>query len=220
MKRSVLLLFVIGFIFIINSTPAEAIWLEGGNIFSDAPNHQQDVQSVSDDAGNTFIVWEDYRNGGYPDVYFQKIDSNGNPLWTANGLAVAFGTNYQTDPMIFSDGEGGVVVVWEDYQTGPIYSIKAQRFDADGNSLWTAGGETLVSGSVDLLNVNVITDELGGVIAVWDNDSSGNYDVYVQRMDVDGSVIWGAGGTRVSIDTDSQFQAVLCPDGTGGAIVA
>ena len=220
MKRSVLLLFVFSFVLVINSTPAGAFWDEGGNIICDATSSQRYVQAVSDEAGNTFLVWEDYRNGTDPDIYFQKIDSNGNPFWAADGVAVVSGTGYQTDPMIFSDGEGGVVITWEDYQTGPIRSIKAQRFDADGNYLWTAGGETLVSGSAYLYNVKVITDESGGVIALWDNDSSGNYDVYVQRMDGDGNVVWGAGGIRVSIDTGSQFQAVLCPDGSGGAIVA
>ena len=59
--------------------------------------------------------------------------------------------NNQTGPSITSLSDGGFVVVWttmDPAQDGSDYAVKAQRFDANGNSV---GTEFLVNGQTETL---------------------------------------------------------------------
>ena len=52
---------------------------------------QRETRLCKDDAGNIFIFWRDYRNeptifGG--DLYAQKLDMCGVPLWQSNGNSI------------------------------------------------------------------------------------------------------------------------------------
>lgn len=203
-----------------SSTPAGALWHQGGNLICDEVSTQRYIQSAPDGAGNIYLVWEDYRSGSGPDIYAQMIDNRGNELWTSGGIAIATGTPNQWEPLITGDGAGGAIIVWEDFETGPVYGIKAQKIDADGTPQWTAGGVTLLSGSSGYTDLKLISDLTGGVIVAWYSSVSGNYDIYAQRADSDGTVMWGASGTSPCTETSIQQQPELCPDGTGGAIIA
>jgi len=220
MKRYWVLLLTINLGFIFISTPAMASWQEGGNLVCGLANSQQNVDTLSDGQGNTYIVWEDYRSGVDQDIYFQKLDVQGNALWADGGVAVVSATGYQNSPRIFGDGADGCVVVWYESLVTPLFSVKAQHYDADGTPQWTTGGETIISRSSSYSGLEFASDGLGGVLVTWFDNSSGNYDIYAQRMDSGGNVKWTAGGVAVCSDSGNQQQPIVCPDGTGGAIIA
>ncbi len=220
MKQSHLIIIVISLIAILNSTPGNAIWQEGGNVLSNPNDAPRNVHSVSDGTGNSFIVWCDYRSGNNREVYVQKLDANGNKLWSAGDVAVASGTGYQTEPRAFSDGDGGIVITWQEFQSGPTYSLKAQRLDGEGNLLWANEGQTLVSSSISIVAPKVISDAMGGVIATWYDYRSGNYDIYAQRINVLGNNVWTTGGVAICNNANSQFQPKICADGESGAFIA
>jgi len=118
-----------------------------------------------------------------------------------------------------SDGDGGMIVVWQDW-TGSCYVLCAQRIDSYGNRLWPANGipiNGLETG--DQLFHRVIADGEGGAIIVWINDYMGLADIYAQRLDKDGNLLWGPNGVPVCTATGSQYGPELVSDGTGGAIV-
>ena len=53
--------------------------------------------------GEMIFAWSDTRYGGR-DIYIQKVDDSGNPLWGSEGLAVVLEDGRQEDPILASDG--------------------------------------------------------------------------------------------------------------------
>jgi len=75
---------------------AEWEWIEDGVSIYDLPTTPYDEGIVSDGAGGCIIVWKDYRLG--TDIYAQRVDKYGTPLWTANGVAVCSQISSQSNP--------------------------------------------------------------------------------------------------------------------------
>lgn len=62
----------------------------------------------------------------------------------------------------------------------------------------------------------------GGVIVVWDDDrnSSSDIDIYAQRLDSFGHVLWQLDGESICGAIDEQIFPVASQDGYGGAVIA
>jgi hypothetical protein len=89
------------------------------------------LRITPDGTGGAIIVWEDWRADG--DIYSQRVNAGGVPLWTENGVAVCTASALQSSPEIASDGSGGAITVWYDYrnvETG--LHLYAQRIGAGG----------------------------------------------------------------------------------------
>jgi hypothetical protein len=54
-----------------------AQWTANGVQVSDALNEQNTVAISADASGGAALVWQDYRNGGYADLYGQRVDASG-----------------------------------------------------------------------------------------------------------------------------------------------
>src|SRR5437588_625279 len=67
-----------------------------------AAGDQKAVVAVSDGSGGAILAWQDSRTGPV-DILAQRIDANGTPLWTANGVVVCNAVGDQTTPTIISD---------------------------------------------------------------------------------------------------------------------
>jgi len=85
-----------------------------------------------DGEGGALVAWDDLRGGPTRDIYAQRIDSDGVPLWPLNGLAVCSSPADQYDPQIASDGRGGAILTWYDARSGPKFDVYAQRVDRFG----------------------------------------------------------------------------------------
>jgi len=59
-----------------------------------------------DEAGGIIVAWSDQRDDE-GDVYAQRVDADGNPLWTADGVALCTEAYMQSSVAIASDGAGG-----------------------------------------------------------------------------------------------------------------
>jgi len=136
------------------------------------------------------IAWEDGRVTGKKRSYAQIIDNTGKKLWAADGVEVSSGTGSQATPSIISDGNGGVIVCWEDMTGGITESdIYAQRISATGALLWSATGVPIgTAGRMQQLPV-MISDEENGAILSWEDyrSSFSNPEIYASRILADGS---------------------------------
>ncbi|MCX5801234.1 MAG: T9SS type A sorting domain-containing protein [Candidatus Eisenbacteria bacterium] len=95
-----------------------------------------------------------------------------------------------------------------------------QVFPACSFGLWVENGNPLCTATADLQGSTITSDDAGGAIVAWTDTRSGNYDIYVQRIDVSGVVQWAPDGVALCTATDKQFRPVMTSDGAGGAIVA
>ncbi len=128
--------------------------------------------------------------------------------------------NKQDNPKITSDLKGGSIIVWEDYRNDTVNAdIYVQRISNSGVTLWTTNGVALCIDPALQNAPVIITDSVGGAIIVWEDKRSGKKNLYAQRIDSSGNVLWTANGVVVNLSVKSQKNPKLLPDGSSGAIV-
>jgi predicted lipoprotein with Yx(FWY)xxD motif len=67
----------------------------------------------------------------------------------------------------------------------------------------------------------VVSDGSGGAIVVWwDDNMSGDHNIYAQRIGSDGSVQWTSGGIGICTNSAHQQNPEVAPDGSGGVLIA
>ena len=170
---------------------------------------------VSDGAGGCIVAWEDRRNGNV-DIYAQRVDSSGSPIWNNSGVAVCIAAGPQYRPQITSDGFGGAVVTWEDNRS-ENYQVFAQRISNTGAQLWEFNGLTLcslLSVQPSIINVN------NNFIVSWNDFRNGNKDVYAQKIGLDGSPQWAENGIPICVVDSSQGGTSIIADNCGGVIIS
>jgi hypothetical protein len=167
------------------------------------------------------IVWTDVRNGNY-DIFAQKLDFDGRPLWTINGNAVCDHDSVQQNPIVVDGSNGGALFFWEDnriqYPPWPYMDIWGQRFNRDGEDVWVHNGRMYSSYSSSY-KVAAIPDGSGGVLLVEDlsqpPDGSGLYGFHLDSL---GTILWQGGiGEGTYLGTGAPMSI---SDGGGGAIVS
>jgi hypothetical protein len=186
-----------------------ALWPADGVVVCDAPQDQVLQQMVSDGAGGVILGWWDFRSDN-GDIYGQRIDSNGSPRWTANGLAISavFGCQYY--PTAIYDGAGGMIITWQDVK---YYNhIFAQRIERNG--YWG-------NPSPQITDVQDVPEDDGGVVSVtWERsrlDASpdhivSRYSVW-READGDGDALHAASSWEqvgyVNADYSAQYQLIV-----------
>jgi len=194
------------------------LWTQDGVAISTAANTQERPTIVSDGSGGAIITWQVSRSG-YSDIYAQRINANGNVLWTTDGVAISMAANNQYYPFMVSDGSSGAIITWYDYRSGANFDIYAQRINTNGVVQWTADGVPISTAANSQERPTIASDGSGGAIITWYDYRSGNYDIYAQRIDTDGNVLWTADGVSISIAVNSQYAPTIVGDGIGGAII-
>ena len=204
------------------------LWNPEGVPVCTHPTLQDDVHAIADGKGGVIVVWEDWRNENQ-DIYAQRIDASGKPLWEANGVPVYRGEGDQYDPVLIADGEGGAIFAWWDIST-PDWNIFAQRLSADGKPVWHSGdgaeGAPIpVCTAIGNQGAPIaVSDANGGVFFVWsDYRNDPNFytraQLYAQRINANGDALWAADGIPVCDLQVNQQQPDCVADGKGGFIV-
>lgn len=206
---------------LLNSSAVLAQWSNNpaaNNAVSVAVENQQSPAILADGAGGAFIAWEDQRNGSNYDIYAQRLDANGQPMWTADGVVICSASGDQNYPRIISDDAGGAIIVWQDNYSGND-DIYAQRVNSAGVVQWAPDGVEVCTEDFAQSYPEVVSDNAGGAIIVWEDAYSGNSDVYAQRINSSGVVQWLASGVAVCTAAEDQYTPRIIADENGGAIV-
>jgi len=102
---------------------------------------------IIDGQGGIIIVWHDNRTG-MNEIYMQRIDSSGNKMWNSEGYRVSNKSSLKEYPQIINCSDGNFVIFWEDNRTSNK-DIYAQKFDLNGNYLWTENGSSICNATSD-----------------------------------------------------------------------
>ncbi len=189
----------------------------GGVALSTATSDQTTPVAIPDGSGGAILAWQDYRSG-FSDVYVQRVSATGVPLWTANGVALCTATSTQAGIRLVSDGAGGAIVVWHDLRNG-VYDIYARRVNSAGVAQWTANGVAICTATGVQWTPAIAPDNSGGAIISWQDQRSGAYDVYAQRVNASGVVQWTSNGVAICSSTGDQQSVATLADGAGGAFL-
>lgn len=207
----------------LNASGASA-WTAGGVAVCTATNAQYDPCIASDQAGGAFIAWRDTRQGAATsiDIYVQRVNANGLPLFAANGAAMASTANITRGEIsIVADGSSGAIACWSEYHATYFYDVMLQRVSSIGTMLWTSGG-TNASGSQtsDQHDPSLCSDGLGGAIVAWTDQRNASTDIYAQHVTASGSSAWSYQGMPICKETTaSQTDPHVAKDGNGGALI-
>ena len=198
-------------------------WQTDGIVVNNQPNGQFRPEIISDGEGGAIIVWAANQGGlYYYNLYAQRIDSLGNLLWTASGVPIAVGSATDSFHEIIPDGNGGAIVVWQRLPSFPGQTdIYAQKVNASGTVQWTTNGVAICLAAQSQSNPKLISDGNGGAIIVWQDSRAGmpNTDIYAQRIDTNGNVMWANDGIPICTDSATQSIPEICSDEDSGAII-
>jgi YVTN family beta-propeller protein len=174
---------------------------------------------TTDGAGGAIVAWVSGSTFSH-NIYAQRINASGSPLWTATGVLVCPAAGERVSPTVTADGAGGAIIAWEDNRAGaPDFPVEiyAQRMSSAGAQQWAADGVALRTGGNNS-TPSAVSDGAGGAIVTWVDYRSGA-EIYAQRVDGSGTTLWAANGIGVTTATGNQdYQSALVPDGVGGAI--
>jgi predicted lipoprotein with Yx(FWY)xxD motif len=201
--------------------PAAAAWPTDPTVnvpLCTATGNQYTPTITSDGVGGAIITWYDARrdNG---DIYAQRVNAAGVPLWTVNGVALCTAASNQWFPTVVSDGAGGAIVTWQDPRNGLDTDIYAQRVDEAGVPQWTIDGVPLCTATSYQTDPTIATDGAGGAIITWYDFRSGNDDIYAQRVNSAGVPQWTTDGVALCTAIEAQQLPRIAADGAGGSIV-
>ncbi len=194
-------------------------WTPNGIAITSERYGQYGPDIVPDGNGNFYIAWRDDRSG-VGQIYCQKLDGNGNALWTSNGIAVCPTSYWQDRHCTVTDGSGGVILVWEDERNSILNSfIYAQRLDGAGNKRWTASGVPIDLSTGLKGHLSCIEDECGGAYMTWDSGNAAEWQsIFAQHIDSAG-IILPTGIVPVCTAPQEQVAPKVVLDGLGGAII-
>lgn len=211
---------------------AAAQWRANGTAVCTAPNTQSGPVVVADGSGGAIVAWTDGRNaflpGRGPDIYAQRLTPSGavDPRWPASGRPICIAPGQQDQVQAVSDGDGGAIIVWQDFRSGALSTdgdIYAQRILASGSvdPAWPSDGLAVCTAPNEQLGLGVVSDGLGGVIVTWE-DRRSESDIYAQHVLPSGAVdpAWPHDSRAVCTAPGGQSQPLIVSDGAHGAIVA
>ncbi|MFO7654584.1 MAG: FlgD immunoglobulin-like domain containing protein [Candidatus Krumholzibacteriia bacterium] len=138
--------------------------------------------------------------------------------WTESALAICTEAGDQQSIAAAADGEGGMILVWQDARSGTL-DVYARRVDALGTRLWAFNGIPVCQEAGAQQNPRIVAVSNGEFVVVWEDGRGGNLDLYAQKLDLDGNALWTAGGVPACQAAGDQANLQVMADGDH-AIVA
>lgn len=151
------------------------------------------------DAGNSVYLYYSSGNGSGASLMCLKLNMEGDTIWgPGDVLSGTLGLNYQFTA--FSDAEG-ITFIWNGDGDGASgVNLYARRFNPNGSFAW--GGKTLKICTANGNQSNFFARKKGDMFYICWGDgrpgvSPGNYDIYAQKFDINGTLQWAENGIEV-----------------------
>lgn len=167
----------------------QAINDNGESLFEETKTIEEnitDVQILSSISNRFFLTYK-INKALYVDIYDDKGVIQEKAIYVGNE------SGEKLNPMekyyAFSDGNGGIIIVWENMFEGRK-SVFVQRINEDGERLFDADGVNLASGEADCSSPIADVDIKNKIIYVAFAKSELNKkNVYLKRLDFDGNTV-------------------------------
>ena len=196
----------------INAT-GQSLWSKP-KIVAGGGGVQEFVSGVRCSDDNFVLLFRCSGHGFRHGYSLQKMNSNGETLWGADGIEFHEGNARIS---IVPNEIGGVFVIYaDDFLTR---NVRGQNLDAQGNLLWPEEGLSLVSQSASFLFQGALSDLEGGFIVNW-NEGTGaeNWTTQLYRFNADGTQLGdGPMVTPDALQEGGRFEIV--PDRAGGFLL-
>ena len=154
-----------------------------------------DPHIVSDSAGGCYVTYN-YESFYPQKLAVERLDMFGYKPWgTKKQILGELPEQWQAE--IIEDGEGGVIISYEDNQdngTDFTTRVRVQRVDSNGNFLWGQTGTRVNVTESNHGAQELVSDGEGGCVIVWQNiDAS----YWMNRINRFGQREWGDTGNAI-----------------------
>jgi hypothetical protein len=162
-----------------------------------------------------------WHTGDYYDasITTAKICASGDMVWE---LTIADANGSQELPQVIQDGNGGAFYAWSDTRnTANEEDLYAQHVDTDGNELWAHNGVPVITADSSQSSPRLVYQPDYGLYVLWGDrrNTYANADIYAQRLDDNGSLLWNPMGEKIGTSS-SWYSMDIVPTGTGGFFAA
>jgi hypothetical protein len=172
-----------------------------------------DPHICSNSAGGCYVTY-DYDNLYYPrKMAVERIDKYGYKPWGIKKQILGE-LPQQWQAAIIEDGEGGLIVGYEDNEWIPPYYFKSrvrvQKVDSIGNFLWGSTGIRVSVQELNQGNIRIINDGNGGCIVVWNQELSDyTYEYRANRINQLGERTWSDSGIFIVNSLSSEPASIV-----------
>jgi len=180
------------------------------------PTRSRDSSISIDSNGNVHIAWEDY--GGDYEIYYTKLDNNGNTL--VDNLKLTFDPAYSYDPSISTDSNNNVHIVWWDSKDGN-HEIYYTKLDNNGNTIINDSRLTFDSGISRSPLIAIDSNDNVHIEWMDDRDYPGTnnyYEIYYTKLDNNGNTL--VDDLRLTFDSSWLWWPSISTDSNDNVHIA
>ena len=165
------------------------LWGSNGKLIAAQNGNQLNPQAVANDS-SIILSWTHELNNDQ-NIYVQKYNLSGKPLWDKDGRIVIGLSRAQFGQKIISDGKGGAIISWYDRRKdSTLADIYSQRISSNGSFLWDSLGVEIFANDYSPKSyLSMVPDESGGAIAIIKENRKGKNEIYSQRIFDSGTFI-------------------------------
>jgi phosphoribosylformylglycinamidine (FGAM) synthase PurS component len=194
-------------------TPQGAVLDLGGFAISKATDDQYSA-AVGFDGENFLVAWEDYRSGGWEDIYGARVTPQGTVL-DPSGIAISQAASDQCYPAVSFDSSD-FLVAWEDYRNGSG-DIYGARVTPEGTVLDPSG--IAISTASDGQYCPALDFAGANFLVAWEDYRGGsNFDIYGARVTPQGAVL-DPSGLVISQAANDQYSVDVGVDSANFFVV-
>ncbi len=141
-----------------------------------------DPQAVCTDSSIILSWTNDYKNN--KDIYIQKYNEKGKPLWNRAGKPVINLHGDQFGQRMIDDGKDGIIIAWIDRRVDSLLAnIYIQRINSEGKDLWDPLGVVASSDKNTLKSyLTVVPDGNAGAITIFKNSTKTKNEIFGQKI--------------------------------------
>ncbi len=156
-------------------------WGSHGKTVAIQKGSQLNPEAIANDS-SIMLSWT-YDLNGDQDIYIQKYNFSGKPLWNKEGNIVINLNNAQFGQKIVSDENSGAIVSWFDRRKdSTLANIYSQRVGQNGTLLWDSlGVEIFANDNSQKSYLSLIPNESGAIAIIKEKLNRKN-EIYGQRI--------------------------------------
>lgn len=183
------------------------LWgLNGQPICTQDSSHASCIGIKADGAGGFFLAYTYSYSYFNQTIYIQHLDAEGNLTWPGFGVDISGNIDDMYNASLLSGGPGYALLLWHVDDR-----IHMQRVDLEGNQLWGTGGILFPAtmGWFDVFTRSMEDGHGGAVVSGYHNGLSG-IEIYTQRCDSSGNLLWGEFGVLLADSLLSPISTGTC----------
>ncbi len=169
------------------STDAGASWGADTRLSSDTARSFEPSIAVS--GSIVHVVWYDYRNGDYADIYYKR-STDGGVSWGAD-MRLTNGSAESKFPSVSVSGLN-VHVVWIRQDTSNLITNTYYKRSTDGGANWDANRQLTFGNLAYMVSPSISVSGQSVHVTMTDINAQSAWNIYYVRS-TDGGANWGAG---------------------------